>query len=942
MRHDGSGRTALSRPDEPDILGHDRSVTGGATVHTRGDTVVESRTSVSGTREPGDEPGDQPGDQKPRREGLRPDEARFQPPRLPRHHVSRPRLLDRLAQADDARVVLVSAPAGTGKTTLVAEWLARASPDVVWVTFERRETDFWRQVLRGLAGVVTQLPATWSVPGAATLGRARLVELAERLRQRPRALTLVVDGYELTSRSLGDELDDLLGLAEGRLRLVLVSRVDPVMPLYRYLLDDALVEVRGHHLAFTHDEAAQLVAAAGTGLDRDQVELLNSRVAGWATGLRLATLPSAAAPVEAVAVAARTGSSVIHEWLVAEVLDAQPGDLRRLMLDASVPDGLSASLAAEIGGPTAPAACQRLAGLGILVEDDPTQPGWFRFPPFFRDLLRARLDFESPARCAEVHRSVARWLRREGLVAEGLHHLAEAGDWDEVSTEIIERMLVGELLVEGERGTLGVVAARLPAATQDARHCLVRSAVALAAGDNAQCVRELNDARRYAATASGLPRWFDESAAVVEALWASRAQDARSETNAVRIAEGRVRLPLLGSSAVSSSDLRAVVAFAKGHGALRQDETRAAVEALVSCVDHLPDHPSTFRVMALGYLALAHALAGELEPAVTVAHLSLLQQRDAGLSPADLPPAAHVALALVAMERLDQPAALAHTDAARASNLLDGYPVCRSYRGLAVIWGERLTLGTSRTLTRLESLAAAAATHDPRIADRLRREGAVWTAASGRADEAQEWIERIIEPDRPPARIVAAIVRAEQGAEAPGPGSAPPPPEADEPEPVRVAVERHLLVASQLLGTSRRRAQAELDAALRLAEPHRLRRPFVETGPQVRLLLEAETGLVGRHRWLASDPDRPGPTATGLDARSARPAPNPLIEPLTPKEQEVLELLAELLTTEEIAQKLFVSVNTVRTHIRSLLRKLGVNRRNAAIRRAKDLGLLTA
>jgi LuxR family maltose regulon positive regulatory protein len=158
--------------------------------------------------------------------------------------------------------------------------------------------------------------------------------------------------------------------------------------------------------------------------------------------------------------------------------------------------------------------------------------------------------------------------------------------------------------------------------------------------------------------------------------------------------------------------------------------------------------------------------------------------------------------------------------------------------------------------------------------------------------------------------------------------------------PLRVEVSRLLVeVAREARRRSPGRARVVLARSLRLAAPEELRRPFREAGPAVQRVLSSDPRLLREHEWL----NRPGPRvpAQRSGGESGRDLLSPdLVEPLTAKELEVLGHLEELLTTEEIAQKMFVSVNTVRTHVRSILRKLGVNRRNAAVRKARDLGML--
>ena len=438
--------------------------------------------------------------------------ARHGVPTAPAAHVPRPQISTALGAAANLPLVLVSAPAGTGKTDAVADW-AQAQPEgaVCWVAFEDGEVSFWEPVLQSLREHGLGVPASWTVPAGGGLGSQRLSALAGLVAGASQRLTLVVDGYELASLTLARELDHLVRHTPGRLCLVLVGRVDPILPLYRYRLTDSVLEVRAPDLAFSDDEAAHLLKAMGVELGESAVHDLNGRLSGWAAGLRFAARALVGRDDAAAYVATVVEQTTdISEYLVAEVLDAQSPEVRRFLLDTCVTTEFSADLAALVGGASAVRAMNGLVDRQAFVQPVPGRPGCFHYFPFFRSLLLAELSYESPERLAEVRRIASGWYRTQGRYAESLALLATVGAWQEVATQLVDDGLVGRLLLEAPGGPLAVVARRLPrpSTTPRPRWCARRR----------RCVRARRarsavpgSSRRYGgscAARASTPRWW--------------------------------------------------------------------------------------------------------------------------------------------------------------------------------------------------------------------------------------------------------------------------------------------------------------------------------------------------------------------------------------------------------------------------------------------------
>lgn len=856
--------------------------------------------------------------------------ARFGVPLAPALHVPRPHLTTALARSDQLPLVLVSAPAGTGKTTTVAEWVrAEASSATEWISFEDGETAFWEHVLESLRRLGLDVPTGWTVTAGAVLGSQRLSALAGLVVGAPQRLTLVIDGYELASLDLAHEVDFLLRHSMGRLRLVFVGRVDPILALYRYRLTDSMFELRAPDLAFSDPEARQLLRSSGVVVSDEAAGDLNRRVNGWVAGLRFAARALARQEdPEAYLTMVVAQTADINEYLVGEVLNAQTPVVRQFLLDTCVSDLVCAELAELLGGAAAVQTMNELVERRAFVEPVPGRPGCYHYYPFFRSFLRAVLAYESPDRMVELQRTASRWLRGQGMHAQSLAHLATIGAWEDMATQIVDEELIGQLLLEELGGPLGERVGELPADLDVPAACVVRAAAALREGDEPRCSRELAAARKSEPDdvfggALGL------SIVVVDALRASFSDDSTAAAELATEAERLLAEIPVASPGQAASELATVVAFTQGLAALRRGDLGAAATALTRAVRHAPAGTSTaFRADCLGYLAVAHALQGELSSAVHRAEESLSIVAQAGQDHLDVSPSGHVALAWVGVERCDADVVRGHVALARASRTLSEHPMCNALVEAATATLEHADGQAASAMDRLETAAATAANREPWMADQLRLEAARLSMPKGVPEQRHGTLRTVERPDTAAAWAARGVPGAVEKVLEPA--------EHDD-APLGTQV-RALLAEAAMASHHRHQVQAghALSDALRLAARERMRRPFRDASPSVRQMVTSDPRLAQEHAWLHLGA-QPGPSSSRTDSQRGLPI---VVEPLTAKELEVLGHLAELLTTDEIAQKMFVSVNTVRTHIRNILRKVGVNRRNAAIRRARELGIL--
>lgn len=869
-------------------------------------------------------------------------------PAVPRQYVERRRLTARLDVGAGVPLTLVSAPAGSGKTVLVAEWVAQGGGGrtVGWITCEPgddRPARFWPLVRDCLVRLGVTLPERLT-SRAHVPHRLMLTELSAALAGLPSPLHLVLDGLEITDLQLAADLEFVLAHSGRRLRLVVLTRVDPVLPLHRFRLDDTMVELRMSDLAFSVAEASRLLDCADVSMGDEAVAALVARTRGWAVGLRFATMMLEQSEDQDAAVRQLGGDrGHIAEYLLAEILRTQTPEVRTLLLRTSVVDLLQPGLIEELGGRSAPRALDALTHANVLVEEVPGRPGCYRYHPLLRDLLRAELGCASPGLLTRLQRRAASWFADRGLVDEAVSLAAASMAWSDAARYAVHGLAVGTLAVGDEAGGMVTALRETPASARGTSVAVVRAALALSADDEVLCAHELSRARHCVDAAGDPPDpAVDLSIEVVESLRSSGVDDAGAVT-AATVAADRIAA-WRGEPSAELAGLSALVQTSKGVAQLHQGNFTAARETLDAAARAAEGSGCRpLPVDASAHLALLASLEGRFGHAVEYASRAAELADQTQARREHRPPAAEIALAWVSTERYELETGHEHLALASGSRRSD--PVARA---LAAAVRTRL----HRSEGDLEAAAALLDDAGDGLSDRagwltdlIALEAAQTSIARGDTDQALRTLDGLREPDRPAAGVVLAHAQLRRGewaavgrtltdvvatiGETPGPA----------------AVEAGILEAAlhQHLGR-RQPARAALARSLHLAAPERVRRPFREAPEVVRELLETDHELAAQHPWLGMRRRSrlPRRVAQGQPAED-RPESlrkGEIIEPLTAKETEVLGHLSDLLTTEEIAATMFVSVNTVRTHVRNILRKLAVSRRNEAVRRGRALSLL--
>ena len=828
----------------------------------------------------------------------------------------------------------------------------------------------------------------------------RLVEAAERLTT---PMTLILDDIqELAGSSALPGLDFLVRHGPPALRLLLCGRYPAGLGVARLRVGGELAEVGAAELACTAQEADDYFTMLGIDVAAAERDELLARTEGWMTGLRLATLRTG--PDRAASqIASITGDDpAVADYLWDEVLATQPARRRLFLLRTSVVDRVCAGLADALtgdgdgaaildqlarenmlvqaadraspdaagrpGGPTKPAGAVTAASTGMpatAAVSGRRETAVYRYHPLLRDLLRAQLRRELPGEVPLLARRAARWQAAHGCPADAIRHAAQAGDWDFAARVLAE---VGPvLLLPGPAAEVEPLLALFPVSRRgnDAALAASLASAALRAGDCDAAASHLDSATAaLGRCASGQRRavgsWL-QALRLMHAIAAGPAQ-AQAQAGAALIEQG---LALAGQAATtpgSTADHQALALlwYAVGLAQLARCDIAGAREALGRASRRLTGGHPGFRARALGWQAVALARAGDLTSASDLIS-ELRDEADWSADPV-LPQLADLAAADVSWARDDLASArrlLSRVEEVYAG-LVAGRQDCQLADRIAdqlINWlagaaRARLELSDGdlaaarSVVTRLHYQCAdpgadpdltAPVTLDPDLAA-LDADIALAEGDPGRARLALARAGEVAGPGRADlllsqARTLLVDGDSRGAMAAVGPcldGTA-----------SQITLHNQISALVTVSVACRRLGQAEqgaehLTRALALAEPHGAYRVFLDGGPAARsaltvLIRPASPGAAVAARILQRFDTCPARQADQPDIASAS---------LTGSELAVLRFLPSHMTNQEIAEALFLSINTVKTHLRSVYRKLGVTARRQAISRGRHLGLL--
>jgi LuxR family transcriptional regulator, maltose regulon positive regulatory protein len=861
--------------------------------------------------------------------------------------VRRCALLARLAEAE--RVVQISAPAGSGKTVLIRSWIAAAglARRAACVPAGREERDplrFWLSVLGALRGTAPGSVLVRALTAAPDLDGWAIVErlLADLAPLDDQVWLVIDDVHELSPDALR-QLELLVLRAPLGLRFVLAARHDVRLGLHRLRLEGELTEIREADLRFTVAEARELFAAAGVQLPYSALVSLHERTEGWAAGLRLAALSLAGHPDPARFAAEFSGTEwTVAEYLLDEVLDRQRDEVKRLLLRTSILERVNGELADLLTGDTGgERVLQDLEQAGAFVISLDGSRSWFRYHQMFGGLLQLELRRRLPGQVPVLHRRAAEWFTQHGHVANAVRHTQAAGDWPGAARLLADHSF--SLTLDGQTQTMQALLRAFPPGADHPELALVRATGDQVQGRLDEAAAHLAVAETYAETAPpDRQRRLQVAIASLKLSLARRRGDLAGVVEQVKF----LAAPVTGQSdedIALGSDLRAVALMNLGTAeawslALPEAERHLQEGAAlarrvgrpyleVSCLAQLgfasKIHPfATARRRCQEAIALAERHGWGAEPIVAPALVTLagvmgltgefdegerwLQRTKQALKTdtgPDIRLLLHLAAGALHAGRCRHPDALEEfTAAERLQSQLAG-----SHALASQVTGWMLAT-QARAGHPGEARISLAALDGER-------------AGSGEVGNARA---AICLAEGHPAGALAAVAGVLDGT-APVIGYV-------------TLVESHLLagLAQRQLG-DQRAANHAAERALALAEADRLVLPFAMTGSAE--LLKALPRHETAHAALVTD-------ILDVLLGSSRAAqgqhPAPLAEELSPGELRVLRYLPTNLSRPEIASELSVSPNTVGTHLRSIYAKLQARDRSSAVRRARELRLLSA
>ncbi len=856
-------------------------------------------------------------------------------------------LLATLDRAVRRKVTVISAPPGSGKTSLLRTWSDRSSKDrqVGFVTVPHDQQDaqqFWLAVLDAIRQPAARADSRSRTAPPAFDGDAMVDTIVSELAEQAPVFVLIIDDvHELRSVDAFRQLGHLLAILPSSARVVLSSRRDPPIRLHQLRLADEVAEIRAGDLQFSEHDTRELLAASEIGLSDGGAAALHRRTEGWAAGLRLAVISLSGHPEPERFVDEFSGTDrAIGEYLMAEMLERQPSEVQRMLLRTSLVERLNGELAdllADRSG--SEQILLELEDANAFVVSLDAERTWFRYHQLLADFLRLELRRTLAGEIPELHRKAAHWFADHGEVVEAVRHTLAAGDWPDAARLLVDHLF--SLTLDGQEGAIDVLLRSFPdgASADDPELALARAAVELAqgrleeaaarlalAGSHIQSMPPARRQRVVVAVASlrlALARrsgQFTEVMEQVNLLDASITHES-SEPVAMGTELRGVALMNLGIIETWSGRFEDAERHLSEGAALAQKIGRPYLEVTCRAYQAFPStlvSLTNARERGRHALALAERYGWDDRPVLAPALGALAAialwmgefeegerflRRGWEVVHADIDPAVAVLLHMVtgmlhSGRGEHQPALEALTAAMQAQSLLTGVHILA-----------------------------------PVIAE--------WLACLGMPDEARatldefstghEWMDAIdlgraaislAEGDPATALAVLGDVHRMM------------PPLSF---PAYALVEAHVLAGLAHLALGHRSAAAAAaEAALAAAEPDRLIFPFAMY--RAAELLDALPSHETAHGALLADIVdllRGAPAPSTERARLSQP------EELSPSELRVLRYLPTNLTRPEISGELYVSINTVNTHIRSIYSKLGVRDRSSAVQRARQLRLLS-
>jgi ATP/maltotriose-dependent transcriptional regulator MalT len=812
--------------------------------------------------------------------------------------VSRPRLLERLNEGLHRKLTLISAPAGFGKTTLVSEWVEGIERPTAWLSLDDQEND----PARFLNYLVAALQTITSTLGEGVLGvlqspqpppiEAILTALLNEITTIPDHFVLVLDDYHvLDAKPIDQALTYLVEHLPPQMHLVIATREDPQLPLARLRARGHLTELRATDLRFTASEAAAFLnQVMSLSLSAADIAALEDRTEGWIAGLQLAALSLQGHQDVAGFIQAFAGDHrYIVDYLVAEVLQRQPAPVRTFLLQTAILDRLCGPLCdAVTGQEEGNARLEALERGNFFVVPLDDKRHWYRYHHLFAEVLSAHLLAEQPDQVSTLHRRASEWYEQHGSAADAIRHALEAFDFARAA-DLIELAVPAMRQSRQEATLLGWLKALSDELVQ------VRPVLSVAYAWALLAVGELEAAHARLRDAE---RWLDTTADMRERPESHSAEMVVVDEEEFRRLPGSIALVRAGQALARGDMPEAMTTYERAlqwATAPGAPVLRGAADMYVGMSDLLREHNDLDA--ATQHLLSSQAL-GEL----------------AGLP--QNPYRWRVAMARIRAAQDDLDGALDLLDQAERLYEADFSPNVRPVATWKTrVWVAQGRFGEALGWAREQGLEAS---------DDLSYLREFEHITLARVLLARYPVDRT---DRSIHGAVGLLERLLQAAQ----------------EGRRMGNVLEILLLQALAHQAQGdlpAALVPLERALTLAEPEGYVRSFVDEGSPMAVLLEeaAKHGIAPnyvRQLLAAFEAEKQQSENT-----SYPPPAQPLIEPLSPRELEVLHLIAQGLSNQEISERLFLALGTVKGHNQQIFGKLQVQRRTEAVARARELGLL--
>ncbi len=912
-------------------------------------------------------------------------------PPLRATQVPRPRLIDSLNAGLNSRLILISAPAGYGKTTLLSNWIAACQMPVAWVSLDESDND----LVRFLYYIVSALQKIEPKIGETTLSMLEFIQgtsietalttLLNEIAGMPAPFALILDDYHtLSAQTIHDAMTFILNHIPPQMHLVISTRSDPPLPIARLRARGQMIELRQNDLRFTADEAVRFLSeSTRLNLTAGDIATLVSRTEGWITGLQMAALSMQHHEDISGFIAGFTGSQHhILDYLIEEVLKRQPEHIQAFLLQTSILDRMSGSLCDAVTSSLAPSpssgnqgrSSQAMleylehANLFVLPMDENLH--WYRYHHLFADCLVQRLYQQAPELVSELHCRAARWYAHNGFEAEAISHLLAAGDWLDAA-RLVEQYAI-QMFARGETSALLPWLNQLPDDLVRERPmlCILHAWTAYICGRYEVAEQRLQAAEQALEkqTQLAMPAGHDKGSTWTEIqlrahIAAVRAFTAIAEEEFVRASElARQALEHLPEMDFARSLAWLALGWAARLRGNLETAKQAFVEARRVGLATNFTYAAVSATCRLGYL---HMLQGRLHQAAENYREALLLATDRSEQRAVVAGYAQVHLSDIYREWNDLNGALYH--------VMDGIELCKrvghirdwaaGYITLARICLAQKDLDGARDALQNAWRLFQMPVQDPLVHCWLQDCQVRLWLAQGDLAAATRWMQACgltvtdeISFTRELEHLLLARVLVAQGQTQP-----------KEPDLTSaVSLLTRLLKTAESMGWTRKAVEAMillalawqvqgrmeqaltvLARALTLTESEGYVRIYIDEGPPMAKLLRqaAAQGIAPAYTGeLLTIFGKKGKETGLLHWIETQNPPSlhqtdKLIEPLSERELEVLRLLSTDLSSTAIAARLYVSASTIRSHLRNIYGKLGVHSRYEAVTRAQEVKL---